>query len=98
MTVPMTSRPREASATRRTAVLGIGVLTACAVACSLPFLVGAGVLASGAAFVAGSAWLALAALGVAGLAVGAALVVRRRRAATAATGAGACDCGGACAR
>jgi hypothetical protein len=94
MTAPESHRP---SPTRRTTALGVGVLAACAVACSLPLLLGAGVLASGAAFVAGSGGLALGFLAVVGLGTGTAVVVRRRRAGTPQGGAGPCGCGGACA-
>lgn len=92
------TQDRPSTAARRTTLLGIGVVTACALACSIPLLVGAGVVASGAAFLAGSWAPALAVLAVAGVTVGAALVVRRR--ATAARSADAasasCACGGAC--
>ena len=70
----------------------IGVVVACAVACSLPLLAGAGILASVAAFTTGFGWVAVALLVPAGAAATAWWVRRRRQPA----GAASCECGGSC--
>ena len=72
------------------ALLGVGA--ACALACSLPLIAGAGLFASVGAFTIGTPWVAIALLTVAGAAGTAWWARRRRREASAA----ACECGGGC--
>jgi protein-S-isoprenylcysteine O-methyltransferase Ste14 len=77
-----------------TTVAGVGVLVACAIACSLPVLAATGAVASIAAFLSGG-WVVGVVLLVA---VAGGLIVwatRRRRAqATVTADGGSCDCGG----
>ncbi len=70
----------------------VGVVVACAVACSLPLLAGAGVLASVAALSAGTPWIAAALLVAAGTAVAGWWARRRRRTAAAASSGCGDDC------
>lgn len=80
---------------RRGALATGAVLVACAVACSLPLLVGGGVLASVGAFAGGAQAAGLALLAAAAL--GAVWWVRRRRArSTESDTSSSCGCGGAC--
>jgi hypothetical protein len=76
-----------------TTVAGVGVLLACAIACSLPLLAATGAVASIAAFLNGGGVIGLVLL----VAAAGGLIVwttRRRRAqATAMADGGSCDCG-----
>ena len=83
---------------RKGALAGIGVVIACAIACSIPLIAAGGVVAGIGAFLAGGGAVALGIVAVVGAVVTAAVWVRRRRTAAvaAADGASACGCGGAC--
>ena len=88
----MTATQTSGTTAARSGLALAGVVTACAVACSLPLLAGAGVVASVAAVVTGAPWVALMLVALAGVATVAWWVRRRRRSASAA----ACECGGSC--
>ncbi|MDQ0371766.1 hypothetical protein [Cellulomonas humilata] len=88
----MTATSTTATTTAKGGLALLGVVVACAVACSLPLLAGAGVLASVAAFTTGFGWVAVALLVLAGAAATTWWVRRRRQQAAAAS----CECGGGC--
>ncbi len=83
---------------RKGALAGIGVVLACAIACSIPLIAAGGLVAGIGAFLTGGEAVALGVVAVVGALVTTAIWVRRRRAAAvaAAEGASACGCGGAC--
>lgn len=83
---------------KRGALAGIGVVIACAVACSVPLIAAGGLVAGAGAILAGGEAVALGVVAVVGAVVAGAIWVRRRRAAAAAAAesASACGCGGAC--
>lgn len=89
----MPTTPTAVTSTRRARLAIIGVAAACALACSLPLIAGAGVLASVVAIATGGPWIALALLALTAGVI-ATRRVRRRQTATAASSgcAGGCDC------
>jgi hypothetical protein len=78
----LTSSAPTTSSTRKGGLAIAGIAAACALACSLPLIVGAGLFASVGAFAIGTPWVAIALLAVAG--ASAAWWFRRRRTAMAA--------------
>ena len=86
----MTTTQSTATTTAKSGLAVVGIVVACAVACSLPLLAGAGVLASVAAITTGFGWAALALLALTAATATAWWVRRRRLAAAAAS----CECGG----
>lgn len=88
----MTTTSTADRSTARARLAIIGVVTACALVCSLPLVAGAGLLASAAAIAPGTPWIALALFALTAGAI-TAWWVRRRRRATVATSSG---CVGGC--
>lgn len=89
--------PSTKAPVKKGVLTGIGIAVACAVACSLPLIAAGGLAAGVGAFLAGGEAVALGVVAIVGVLIGAALWVRRRRAAEATdacdTG---CGCGGGC--
>lgn len=73
---------------------GLGIALACALACSLPLVVGGAAVAGAGAALTGALGAALVLLGVS--AAGIVWYARRRRSDAVLPSAGACGCGGGC--